>query len=292
MKMYNNWHEPGQKILLKQMTVPSGQTGLQDVEQAVTFLFNHPNIGPFISKKLIQRMIKSNPSPAYVNRVATVFNGGANNPRGDMKAVIKAILLDPEARTRAGMERADAGMLRPPFLKMLHLFRTLDLTQPNNLYLHNGYSIIEAMGQHVMASPTVFNFYPPDFSPIGDISDQGLVAPEFKLHNSSKSIKYLNSIFSTSFWGDAFWSWDGDYIDNPKVNYTTYINMSTDIEKMINEADLLYTHGQMTNETKAIIRQALKDMYWNWNNDFEWKKYRAGLLIYLTMISPDYNIIK
>lgn len=292
MKMYNNWHEPGEKIILKQLTIPSGQNGMQDVDQAVDFLFNHPNIGPFISKKLIQRLVKSNPSPAYVDRVATVFNGGAGNPRGDMKALIKAILLDPEARTRAGMERPDAGILRPPFLRMLHLMRTLDLQQPQNRFLHNGYSIIEDVGQHVMASPTVFNFYPPDYAPIGEISDGGLVAPEFKLHNSSKSIKYLNSIFGTSFWGTAFWSWDGDYIPNPTVNYTHYISIAEDVERMLREADILYTHGQMTDGTKAIIRQALKDMYWNWNNNYEWKHYRAGLLIYLTMISPDYNILK
>lgn len=292
MKMYDNWHEPGEKILLKQMTVPSGQTGLQDVDQAITFLFNHPNMGPFLAKKLIQRLVKSNPSPEYIGRVATAFNGGGSTPRGDMKAVIRAILFDPEARTRAGMERLDAGILRPPFLRIMHLMRSLNLVQPNNLFLHNGYSVTEATGQHVMASPTVFNFYPPDYTPIGDLSDNGLVGPEFKLHNSSKSIRYLNTIYSTVFWDIAFWSWDGDYIDNPTIDFTDLLDKSTDIEKMIHEADIVYTNGQMSEQTKSIIRQALKDMYWNWNNNFEWKRYRAGLLLYLTLISPDYNILK
>ena len=97
MKMYDEWHEPGQKKLLREQIVPSGQTGMQDFEDAMDNLSTHPNVGPFIGRALIQFLVTANPSPGYVGRVADAFNQGEGG-RGDLKSVIKAILLDPEAR--------------------------------------------------------------------------------------------------------------------------------------------------------------------------------------------------
>ncbi len=94
MQMFEEWHEPGEKYLLNAQVVPAGQTGLEDISDALDNLYNHPNVGPFIGKQLIKRLVKSNPSPEYIERVASAFNDNGEGVRGDMKAVIKAILLD------------------------------------------------------------------------------------------------------------------------------------------------------------------------------------------------------
>ncbi|MBK8388662.1 MAG: DUF1800 domain-containing protein [Saprospiraceae bacterium] len=291
MKMYEYQHEPGKKYLLKTDSISAGQTGMQDINQAINFLFNHPNTGPFVSKKLIQRLVKSNPTPAYVNRVATVFNGGSGNPRGDMKAVIKAILLDPEARTRAAMNQIDAGMLRPPFLRSIHYARSMNLTQPQGRFWHNGYNLLDGLGQHVLAAPTVFNFYPPDYQPVGEIADNDLVAPEFKLHNSSKSINYLNNLYAWNMWDAVMYSWEGEEnVPVVRLDMAWLETMADDPERMINELDKLLTHGQLTDQTREVMRNAMRQIKWPW--DQEWRIYRPRLLVYLFMISPDYTILK
>ena len=105
--MFDAFHETGEKTLLRGGVLPAGQTGMEDIEGAVDNLFEHPNVGPFIGKLLIQRLVTSNPSPSYVARVAQAFNGDEESPRGDMKAVVRAILTDPEA--------LDAERIREPF---------------------------------------------------------------------------------------------------------------------------------------------------------------------------------
>jgi len=291
LAMYNNEHEPGQKILFKTQIIPSGQTGMQDIDQAINILFNHPNVGPFMAKRMIQRMVKSNPSPAYIARVATAFNGSGSTPRGDMKAFIKAILLDPEARNRSAMNAADAGMLRPPLLRALQYARSMELISSGNRFWHNGFDILNELGHHVLGSPTVFNFYPSDFQPNGPVAAQNMEAPEFKIHNSSTAVNWVNKVHHWTFWDFLFYSWEGDSGDmGTKVNYAQYVALSDDPEKMMNELDIILTHGQLTDATKATIRQAIKDLKWPWNED--WRRHRVNMMIYLIMISPDYTIIK
>ena len=116
MILFDNWHEPGEKHLLNGQVVPSGQTTLEDINDAIDNLFNHPNVGPFIGKLLIQRLVKSNPTPAYVSRVANKFNNNGNGIRGDMKAVVRAILTDAEALDCSWIEHEYSGKLREPLL--------------------------------------------------------------------------------------------------------------------------------------------------------------------------------
>ena len=118
MKMYEDWHEPGEKHIVGDYTIPAGQTGMEDIEEAIDHLFNHPNVGPFLANLLIQRLVKSNPTPEYVDRVASVFNNNGSGERGDMASMIKAIILDVEALECYWSDDPRNGMLRTPILHL------------------------------------------------------------------------------------------------------------------------------------------------------------------------------
>jgi uncharacterized protein (DUF1800 family) len=288
MKMYENFHEPGEKTLLNGYVIPAGQTGMQDIDDAIDHLFNHPNVGPFLARRLIQRLVKSNPSPQYIQRVAESFNGAGGTPRGDMKTVIRAIFLDPEAREDDYVMNEDASRLREPMLRFAHLCRAIPMDAPLGRYWHNGYDLMDQLKQHPLASPTVFNFFLPDHAPVGDIFNSGLVAPEFKLHNTATSINYINMVNQWLIWWATMYSWEGDYGDMPVfADLSDYTDMTESPDVFINEMDLLFCHGQMTDETRAIIRDAMNGITWG-----DYQEDRAKLGLYLLLISPDYNITK
>jgi uncharacterized protein (DUF1800 family) len=288
MAMYEDFHEPGEKHLLNGYTIPAGQTGMEDIDDAINHLFNHPNVGPFIAYRLIQRLVKSNPSPAYVQRVASAFNGTNGASRGDMKNLIKAILLDPEARDDAYVVDEESSKLREPILRYTHLCRAIPLDSPLGRFWNNGFDALETLKQHPMASPTVFNFFLPDHSPVGEISDSGLVGPEFKLHNTSTSINYINQVNNWLIWWAVMYSWEGDYGDMPVfADLSQYEAMTESPDVFINEMDILFTHGQLTDETRQNIRQAMEGITWG-----DYREDRAKLGLYLLLISPDFNIMK
>lgn len=307
MVMYQPQHETVSKTFLG-YTIPAGQPGMTDIQQAVDFLFNHPNTAPFVSYRLIQRLIKSNPSPAYVGRVAAAFANNGQGVRGDMKAVIKAILLDVEARSAEAMADPTHGKLREPMLRFAHVANAMPLYASRSRYWNNGYDFYEATRQHVMYSPSVFNFYLPDFRPVGDIASQNLVAPEFKLHNTSSSITYINRVNGwvggvwfdqeqqqLNEWGSLFWSWHGseqygeDYV---RLVFSELEPIAEDSENVINELDKIFTHGQLSDETRQLMRTSLNGIYWTWGNPIEWRSHRVRSALYLILNSPDYNIFK
>ncbi len=286
MVMYEDFHETKEKVLLKDVTLPANQPGMLDIEQAVEYLFNHENTGPFVSYRLIQRLVKSNPTPAYVERVATVFNNNGSGVRGDMKAIIKAILLDAEARECAPMQDDFAPRLREPVLKYTQLAKGYDTESPFGRYWNNGYNYNEEAKQAPLWSPSVFNFYLPDHFPVGLLSGNGLAAPEFKLHNTQTATGYINSANLWTIWDNLMYSWEGNYGDvNIKLLTGDLESIADEPEKLINEIDIRMTHGQMTDETRTIIRDAITPITWN-----NWERTR--LAMYLTLISPDYNIMK
>jgi len=304
MQMFEAFHQPGAKTFIGQ-TIPAGQTGIQDIEDAIDILFNHQNTGPFVAYRLIQRLVKSNPTPAYVGRIAEAFADNGNGVRGDMKAVIKAILLDEEARSAEAMADPTHGKLREPMLKYTHIAKTLPTYRSRNRYWNNGFNYLNSTRQHVLASPTVFNFYLPDYQPVGDITALGLVAPEFKLLNTTSSVSYINEVRGwtggvwedqgiLNEWGTLMYSWHGtqqnpDYV---RLIFSEIEANSTDSELIINELDKRLTHGQLTDETRGIIRNSLNRLYWTWGETEAWRYERVRAAVYLFMISPDYNILK
>ena len=181
-------HDETAKTLLNGVTLPAGQTAEQDLAQALTNVFNDGNAPPFVATQLIQHLVKSEPSPAYVSRVAAVFTNNGNNVRGDMQAVLTAIFTDPEARAGDTAQQASDGHLREPILWVTNVMRGLGFV---NLDQNNYYSYLSkdtnTLNEVVYQSPAVFNFFPPDYV----IPGTTLVAPEFGLENTASVIDRL-----------------------------------------------------------------------------------------------------
>jgi uncharacterized protein (DUF1800 family) len=174
MQAYPAFHATGPKRVLRGAVIPAGQSAEQDLEDALDNIFSHPNVGPFITRRLIERLTSSNPSPGYVQRVAARFDNNGSGVRGDLGAVVRAILLDPEARAEAvtGTE----GKLKEPLIRLVALWRAFDGKAASGRYLIDQPQVF--FGQAPLRSPSVFNFFSPDYQPTGEIADAGLVAPE------------------------------------------------------------------------------------------------------------------
>lgn len=295
MVMYEDFHETTEKHLLNGEVLPANQPGLTDINMGIDNLFNHPNVGPFIGSLLIKRLVKSNPSPAYVGRVTAKFNDNGSGVRGDMQAVIKAILLDEEARSGADMLTPNAGRAKEPMHKISSFARVMPLIVPNGRYWAQGYGYYNNMGQHVLSAPTVFNFYLPDFQPIGDIASQGLTAPEFKLHNTSNSISSVNQYwYLANYWsGSIFSNWEDEALQSlVTIDVDSFLPLADDPELLVNRLDKLLTFGQLSDQTRDNIIPILHQTYWTWGEDNDWKKERIRAAIYYILISPDFNVMK
>lgn len=180
-------HEPGAKQLLSYpgVNLPdgllmAGGTARENLRAALDNIFFHPNVGPFISRQLIQRLVTSNPAPDYVSRVASVFNDNGQGIRGDMRAVYRAILLDTEARQPR--TRAESfGKLREPLTKLVRIWRVAPARSVSGRVFSIEMGLGNEFGQLPLASPSVFNFFRPGYAPPGEIAAAGLVAPEFQI---------------------------------------------------------------------------------------------------------------
>ncbi|MBK8501267.1 MAG: DUF1800 domain-containing protein [Saprospiraceae bacterium] len=286
MIMYDEYHEPGEKRLVGGVVIPDGQTGMEDVEAAIDVLYNHPNVGPFLGRRLIQRLVKSNPSPAYIQRIAGVFVNNGSGVRGDLGAVIKAILLDPEARDCEFTDNKSSGMLREPFVRYTHFSRALNVEQYYDRFWNACYEFWQNTGQSVMGAKSVFNFFLPDYQPNGPIADEGLVAPEFQIHNSRSSISMMNEVNRWAVYNTVMYGWEEN---NPEVilNLDELRTYARDSEVLLNKLDMLFTHGQLTQRTRDLIKEAVDAQIYG-----DYRENRVRLAIYLIMISPDYAVLK
>ncbi len=202
MQAYPEQHDVGAKKVLNYpgaalTSIPARDPAqpAADLRDALDNIFNHPNVGPFISKQLIQRLVTSNPSPAYVERVTRVFNNNGASVRGDLGAVVKAILLDTEARNAPS--GASAGKLKEPLLRVTQLWRAYDGKSQSGKYLN--VNPAANFGQGPLQSPSVFNFYSPSYAPPGEISTQNLVAPELQI-----ATEYQNTVVTNYLYGQVF----------------------------------------------------------------------------------------
>ncbi|NND09254.1 MAG: DUF1800 domain-containing protein [Saprospiraceae bacterium] len=289
MIMYPEYHEAGVKKIIGGYEIAAGQDGIQDIQAAITHVFNHPNVGPFLAKRLIQQLVKSNPTPAYVRRVAEVFADNGNGIRGDMQAIIKAILLDDEARSCAALQDERSGKLRSPILRYTHLVRAMDKFSPSGKYWNTGNDFLEATHQHPLHAPSVFNFYQPGFQPNGALMEVELVAPEFQLLNSVTGITYFDVVNK--------WIMKEELLRHRETgsNREVYLDIynlmggARDPEVLINELDILLTHGQLSEDARAILREEL----WNYEGrGIDLLVDRTHLALYFLLISPDYTIFK
>lgn len=280
MQMFDSQHTPGQKRLLNGVVVPAGQTGMQDVENALDNLFNHPNVGPFIGKLLIQRLVTSNPSSDYVERVAQAFNGESSGVRGDMKAVLRAVLLDPEAEEydRAAI---DFGKLREPLLRYTALLRQFNASSADGFFANLGIFVQELARQHPLSAPSVFNFYLPTYSPSGEIANLGLVAPEFQITNASTIVGISNLADIVLFVGLV-----NDFQEPPfmsaQLDLSEYLLIAEDSGKLLDRLDTTMTYGELSEEMRSVILEIIEPI--------EQSELRIKMAIYLIFTSPDYAV--
>lgn len=292
MSMYEAYHEPGPKYLLNGFELSGNDDGMTEVVQAVNHLFNHENVGPFISYRLIQHLVKSNPSPAYVARVASAFNNNGNGVRGDMEAVVKAILLDDEARNCNWISDNQGGKLKEPIVRYTEYFKGNEFNLPSGYLWNNGYNFGEATDQYPLLSPSVFNFYTPFYTPNGEISDAGLVAPEFQILQTRTSVGFINWAYTWTQGGFPYWQWEPG-LDQVTMITDDLLYMARDPEVLINHLDMIYCNGNMTSTTREIISDALYEFDVNVNDPDDWRlEYRAELGLYLTLISPDFSVLR
>lgn len=290
MRMWEAQHDKGSKRLLQypgasKPVLPANQTGLQDVQDAIVNLVEHPSTAPFICRQLIQRMVTSNPSEGYVARVSAVFVNNGRSVRGDLLAVVRAILLDQEARSTAFILDPEHGRLREPFLRITHLLRGTGYTVTDGILNFNfGGTVTQStIGHYPLSSPSVFNFYSPDFEPPGPVSDAGLVGPEFQILNSVFAVTLPNTL-NTFIQNGA---------GNFRLNLTELQALASNPESLIDHLDLMFTHGTMSSDSKAAIRRAVDGVTAAMvPGGSTLNQTRARLALYLTVNSPDYAILK
>jgi uncharacterized protein (DUF1800 family) len=253
-------------------TVTGG--GMAAINAALDAIFAHPNVPPFVSKQLIQRLVTSNPSPAYINRVATKFADNGQGVRGDMKAVIRAILLDSEARTLPAS--GAVGKLREPVIRFTGWARAFGATSPSNAWAIGDTNAATRLSQTKGRSPSVFNFYRPGYTPAGtSLATSGLVAPEFQITNEQTVIGYVNFMYGVIANGVA----------DVKADYTNILTLAADSKALVDEINLVLAAGQLSSATQAAIRTAVDSVSATATGG---PINRVGIAILLTMASPDY----
>ncbi len=289
MQAYDQFHSTSLKQFLG-VTIPATTvaTTNADIKFALDTLFNHPNVGPFFSKQLIQRLVTSNPSPAYVSRVASAFNNNGAGVRGDMKAVIKAVLLDPEART-ANVSNT-SGKLREPVVRFVHWMRSFNTRSQNGQYLFGSTSDPStSLAQSPMNAPSVFNFFRPGFIPPNSkMGAQGLVSPEAQITSETSVAGYLNFMRNTIQNGVG--TLQANSTRDIIPDYTQEIALANDADKLIDRVALLLTADTLSANTRTQIRTAINSVPIRTaatDADTD-RRNRVYLAIYLTMASPDY----
>jgi len=242
MLPYDSNHDKGAKLLLNGVTLAAGGNIQDDLNAGLQNIFNHPNVGPFISKQLIQKLVTSNPSSDYVTRVTTVFNDNGSGVRGDLKAVVSAILLDPEARRGDDPTQVQAsdGHLREPVLFMMTMLRGVNATTDGADLMYYA----SDMRQEPFNSPTVFNFYPPNFQ----ISGTQLLGPEFSIFNSSTTVSRINFINDLIF---------GNVCSTTHTNISAYVTAAADVNTLLDLVSANLMHGQMSDNMRSTLVTAL-----------------------------------
>lgn len=289
---YPQFHSTSGKAFLG-VVIPASTTAdpAGDLRIALDTLFNHPNVGPFIGRQLIQRLVTSNPSPAYVERVARVFNDNGRGVRGEMSAVVRAILLDDEARSATAANGVNYGKVREPVIRMANWARAFGATSQSGDWMIPSTSANTSLGQSALTSPSVFNFFRPGYTPPNTrVGAAGLVAPEFQIVDEVTVAGYLNTMQATINAGI------GQTVNGARdvlPNYAAEIALANDPNALADRMDLLLMNGRMSSTTRTRIVQAVSAVNVPTaagTAQTTALTNRAKLAIYMTMASPEYLV--
>ena len=288
MRSYPSHHSTEEKQFLG-VTIPAGNSGADaDLKTALDTLFNHPNVPPFVSKQLIQHLVTSNPSPAYVSRVAAVFKDDGTGVRGNMQAVISAILLDPEARDTANYSgNPEYGKVREALVRYTEWARAFTAqSRTGSFNLESTEDPIFGLGEMSLRSPTVFWWFSPGYVPPGtSIAAANLTAPEMQMTNVSTVVGYINYL------QDAI---GGDASNGPDLfaSYGTEIALASTPDKLVDRLNLLLMAGEMSGTLQSQISAAISGIPIPTGDQSAIQaalRSRVQTAIYLVMASPDFS---
>ena len=266
-------------------TIPAGTAGAAALKTALDALFNHANTAPFFCKQMIQRLVTSNPSPAYVARVAAVFTNNGAGVRGDLARVFCAILQDDEARGLAGLTQAEFGKLREPMLRLAQWARTFGATSASGAWKIGDLSNAGTqLGQSPLRSPSVFNFFRPGYVPPSTALTAGVVAPEFQIVTESSVGGYLNFMTGVILNGLS----SGD-ITAP---YTSELALVTDAAALVQRVSLLLSSAQVSAANQTLIVNALNATPVTATSSTAVKRNRVAAAVLMVMASAEYLIQK
>jgi uncharacterized protein (DUF1800 family) len=267
------------------VTIPANTPAPDALKIALDTLFNHPNNAPFICKQLIQRLVTSNPSPAYVARVAAVFANNGSGVRGDLAYVLSAILMDDEARGPAGLTDVEYGKLREPMVRLVQWARTFGVTSTSGSWKIGDQSDAGSrLGQSPLRAPSVFNFFRPGYVPPSTALTAGKVAPEFQLVNESSVGGYLNFMMGVVDTGFN----SGDI----KAAYTSELALVTDATALVQRLNLLLCAGQLSAATQSLIVTALQATPVTATSSATTQRNRVCAAVLMVMASAEYLIQK
>jgi uncharacterized protein (DUF1800 family) len=274
-------HSPGTKKLVDGRVLPAGQTPAKDLADTIDSLFNHPNVGPFVARRLIQFLVTSNPSPGYVTRVAARFGDNGAGVRGDLSAVVRAILTDAEARDVTLAATPTFGKLREPVIRFTHLMRA------TNAKAANGRNSVwwldspeDALGQSPLLAPSVFNFFSPFFTRSGPIAQAGLVAPEFQIHTETQVVGNAN-FFSWVLWDRAFGFEEAGKL---RMDLAPWTALAADVATLVDAINLVFTANTLSAATRASMTKAVAAVPASKPNE------RVRVALTLLMVTPDFVV--
>ena len=274
MIAFDAHHDMTGKTLLNGVTLPSGQSTVQDMNAALSNIVSHPNVAPFVSRYLIQHMVSSNPSPTYINNVATVFNDNGHGVKGDMQAVITAILLDPEARAgdNGSAQNVKFGHLQEPALFLSSVLRAVNAQVDDTNYF--AFDLLN-MGQDLFNAASVFNYYSPQFHAGANL------APEFQI------LSPWAAVYRVNFMDGLFGAYSGSqatYGPGTTVDLTPWMSLASNPAALVDALDSTFTHGQMPAMMKSDILAAVAG-----TNQGNLRRVQVG--IYLIVTSSFYQVM-
>ena len=280
MTMTASRHETGSKIFLG-TTIAAGTSGEDSLRAALDALFGHANVAPFIGRQLILRLVCSNPSAAYVARVAAVFNNDGTGVKGNLKAVLKAILLDDEARNAKRLLDPAFGKQREPVLRLASWARAFKADSASGAWaVGNTSDPATRLGQSPLRAPTVFNFFRPGYVPPNSaIGTAGLVAPEFQITNESSVVGYVNFMQSVVSKG----------VGDVKADYASVLALADTTQALLDELNLVLAAGQLSAATLALLKTGL-DTLAAGTDAARLTRINAALL--LVLAAPEFIILK
>jgi len=290
MQAYSQYHSTEEKRFLN-VVIPEGSSdAIADVRIAVDALFNHPNVGPFLARQMIQRLVMSNPSPAYIARVASQFNDNGQGVRGDMSALIQAVLFDEDARSLIIAAQPSSGKIREPILRFAEWMRAYRAVSTTGRFsVGNTDDQGSRLGQTILRSPSVFNFYRPGYVPPNTpIADASLVSPEMQITHETSVAGWLNMMRSAVERG---WGSSRDVVPN----YEIEMSLADDPAELVERINIIMLNGTMSNRLRTRVQSTVGDRQIHATDAARAYRDRANrvhLAVFMTMASPEYAVLQ